>query len=48
MLNDKSNRRIFPAAINYIKNTQRFEQALFRISEGHLFYQLATNVLVYF
>ena len=48
MLQDKSNHRIFPATINYIKNTQRFEQALFRISEGHLFYQLATNVLVYF
>ena len=29
MLNDKSNHRILTATINYIKNTQRFEQALF-------------------
>ena len=29
MLNDKSNQRILTATINYIKNMQRFEQALF-------------------
>ena len=29
MLNDKSNHRVLIATINYIKNTQRFEQALF-------------------
>ena len=29
MLNDKSNQRILTATINYIKNTQRFEQTLF-------------------
>ena len=28
-LNDKSNHRILTAIINYIKNMQRFEQALF-------------------
>ena len=28
MLNDKSNHRILTGTINYIKNTQRFEQAL--------------------
>ena len=34
--------------INYIKNTQRFEQTLFQTSEGNPFFQLAANVLVYF
>ena len=29
MLNDKSNHRILTETINYIKNTQRSEQALF-------------------
>ena len=29
MLNDKSNQEILAATINYIKNTQRFEQSLF-------------------
>ena len=29
MFNDKSNHRILTATINYIKNTQRYEQALF-------------------
>ena len=29
MLNDKSNQQILTATINYIKNTQRFEQYLF-------------------
>ena len=29
MLNDKPNHRILTATINYIKNTQRFEQSLF-------------------
>ena len=29
MINDKSNYLILTATINYIKNTQRFEQALF-------------------
>ena len=29
MLNDKLNQRIITATINYIKNTQRFEQYLF-------------------
>ena len=29
MINDKSNHLILTATINYIKNTQRFEQALF-------------------
>ena len=29
MFNDKSNHRILTAAINYIKNTQRYEQSLF-------------------
>ena len=29
MLNGKSNHRILTATINYIKNTQQFEQALF-------------------
>ena len=29
MLNDKSIHRILTATINYIKNMQRFEQALF-------------------
>ena len=28
-LNDKSNQRKLTATINYIENTQRFEQALF-------------------
>ena len=42
MLNGKSNHQILTATINYIKNTQRFEQALFKIFEGDSFYQLAT------
>ena len=29
MFNDKSNHRILTATINYIKNTQRYEQSLF-------------------
>ena len=29
MLNDDSNQQILTAAINYIKNTQRFQQSLF-------------------
>ena len=29
MLNDKSNHQILTATINYIKNIQQFEQALF-------------------
>ena len=29
MLNDKSNQQILTATINYIKNTQQFEQSLF-------------------
>ena len=29
MLNDKSNHRVLIATINYIKNTQLFEQGLF-------------------
>ena len=29
MLNDNSNQQILTATINYIKNTQRFEQSLF-------------------
>ena len=29
MLNDNSNQHILAATINYIKNTQRFEQPLF-------------------
>ena len=29
MLNDKSNQRILTSSVNYIKNTQRFEQPLF-------------------
>ena len=29
MLNDNSNKQILTATINYIKNTQRFEQSLF-------------------
>ena len=48
MLSDNSNQQILTATINYIKNTQRFEQSLFQIFEGNPFYQLATNVLVYF
>ena len=48
MLNDYSNQQILTSAINYIKNARRFEQSLFQIFEGNPFYQLATNVLVYF
>ena len=48
MLNDDSNQQILTATINYIKNTQQFEQPLFLIFEGNPIYQLATNVLVYF
>ena len=44
-LNDKSNHWILNAAI---KDTQRFEQALFWISEGNPIYQLAITVFVYF
>ena len=29
MLNDKSNHQVLTATINYIKNIQQFEQALF-------------------
>ena len=29
MLNDNSNQQILTTTINYIKNTQRFEQSLF-------------------
>ena len=29
MLSDNSNKQILSATINYIKNTQRFEQSLF-------------------
>ena len=29
MLNDKSNQQILTATINYIKNTQQFEQSFF-------------------
>ena len=40
---------LLSATINYNKNTQRFEQSLFEILfAGSPFYQLATNVLVYF
>ena len=48
MLNDESKHRILTATIDYIKNTQRLKQALFKILEGNPFYQLSTNVLVYF
>ena len=48
MLNDYSNQQILTSTINYIKNARQFEQSLFQIFEGNPFYQLATNVLVYF
>ena len=48
ILNDNSNQQILTTTINYIKNTQRFEQSLFQLFEGNPFYQLATNALVYF
>ena len=48
ILNDNSNQQILTTTINYIKNTQRFEQSLFQMFEGNPFYQLATNALVYF
>ena len=37
MLNDKSNRRILAATIDYIKNKQQLKQALFKIFEGNPF-----------
>ena len=48
MLNNKSNHQILTATINYIENTQRFEQVLFSISEGNPFYKITINVLVCF
>ena len=48
MLSDNSNKQMHNVTINHIKNTQRFEQSLFWVFEGNLFYQLATNVLVCF
>ena len=46
MLYDKSNQWILTVIINYIKNTQRFEQALFWISEGNSSYQLTTSLFL--